>query len=80
MKTIITCAVLSALMWGDLMPISTIVELPRDVWITVRTKGGHELEGLLADSDDHRVILDGDRRHYILAEAIESVTVEKDKE
>ena len=80
MRSIIICAALSALMWGDLMPVSTIVELPRDVWITVRTKGGHELEGLLADSDDHRVILDGDRRHFILAEAIESVTVEKDKE
>ena len=45
MKQLYALAVAAGLVWGDVMPIgrSTIVELPRDVWVSIRTSGGHVL-------------------------------------
>lgn len=78
MRMWITCAVAAgAIMWGDVMAISTLVELPRDVWITLHLRGGQSVSGRLVDSDQRRVILDGERRHHVLAEAIDAVTTEK---
>ena len=78
MRTILAAAALSAaIAWGDTMPVATLVELPRDAWITIHTAGGHRLEGILVESDAERVIIDGDRRHFIRAAAIEAVSTEK---
>ena len=77
MKSIYALAVAAGLVWGDVMPVGrqTIVELPRDVWVSIRTSGGHVLEGILVDSDERRVVVEGEQRHFIDADAVEAVSV-----
>ena len=77
MKWLTAAALAAGIAWGDTMPISTLVNLPRDVWVIIRTTGGHRFEGMLVDSSDERVIIEGEHRHFIKADRIEAVSTEK---
>lgn len=77
MRWLTAAALAASIAWGDTMPVSTLVELPRDAWVVIYTTGGHRLEGMLVGSTDDRVILDGDKRHFIRAATIEAVSTEK---
>jgi|GEM_PF-6158862 len=75
MKALLLSAVL---MFGDVMPIATLVDLPRDVWIQLDTRGGAHIEGFLIDSTAQRVVIEsGDLRYYVRPEAIDVVSVNR---
>ena len=76
MRALLLCV---SLMIGDVMPIGTLIELPRDVWVQIDTRGGRHIEGFLVDATDDRVVIDaGELRYYVRPAAIDSVAVPND--
>lgn len=52
------------------------VEVARDSWVSIDTRGGHRYEGILLESTVERIVLDsGDSIVYLRPEAVDALTV-----